>query len=351
MGISQTEGPSAIHKVFSRQSSVKVAPDMATPTTSTTDDFLEMGKGSHMLLFGGIAKPVPCEECEDDVGLISVMRLYNGMNDGQLSPYKFDPSLMLIVDTRLVEDFNQLHIITSYHADVIEQEQNLLLLETYDMIILYDAQGLPQNYEDSILGSTFQKMKKQNPNTFALEGGFDAFQNKHPYLCSSKDVSSEIIRQNLIGNYPSAVLEDQLYLGGADQAGSAQVLQDLMITHILNITEESFIHVDNSLKCMNISVLDDYEADLLNELPKAIIFINKALKEGGRLLVHCKLGVSRSSTVVLAYLMYSRHWTLMDALGFLRKRRPIIQPNSHFMEQLQQYEEMLFGERISDVPC
>lgn len=52
-------------------------------------------------------------------------------------------------------------------------------------------------------------------------------------------------------------------------------------------------------------------------------------------------GISRSATIVLAYLMKYHHNTLKDALVFLLEKRPIICPNSGFMVQLLQYEKRL----------
>jgi hypothetical protein len=56
-------------------------------------------------------------------------------------------------------------------------------------------------------------------------------------------------------------------------------------------------------------------------------------------LVHCAGGVSRSATVVLGYLMARRGMTFADALGHLRGRRPIANPNAGFAAQLRELEK------------
>ena len=53
----------------------------------------------------------------------------------------------------------------------------------------------------------------------------------------------------------------------------------------------------------------------------AITFIEKALESGGKILVHCAAGVSRSSTVVLAYLMYKNRWGYERALEYGKSKR------------------------------
>ena len=53
------------------------------------------------------------------------------------------------------------------------------------------------------------------------------------------------------------------------------------------------------------------------------------------------LGVSRSATIVLAYLMKYHHNTLKDAFNFLIEKRPQIWPNEGFLLQLLRYETEL----------
>lgn len=42
----------------------------------------------------------------------------------------------------------------------------------------------------------------------------------------------------------------------------------------------------------------------------------------GRVLVHCVKGVSRSASVVVAYLMKTQQWGFDQALEYVRARRP-----------------------------
>ena len=52
-------------------------------------------------------------------------------------------------------------------------------------------------------------------------------------------------------------------------------------------------------------------------------------------------GMSRSVTIVTAYLMKRKGWDLRYALGHVKAKRPIAQPNLGFMRQLQEYESAL----------
>ncbi|KAL6087373.1 hypothetical protein STEG23_016674 [Scotinomys teguina] len=71
---------------------------------------------------------------------------------------------------------------------------------------------------------------------------------------------------------------------------------------------------------------------------EAIGFIDSVKNSGGRVLVHCQAGISRSATICLAYLIQSRRVRLDEAFDFVKQRRGVISPNFSFMGQLLQFE-------------
>jgi dual specificity MAP kinase phosphatase len=64
-----------------------------------------------------------------------------------------------------------------------------------------------------------------------------------------------------------------------------------------------------------------------------------------KVLVHCQAGVSRSPTIVIAYLMRKLKLKMNDAYGKVREKRPIVAPNLIFMSQLMDFELSLFKEQ------
>ena len=62
---------------------------------------------------------------------------------------------------------------------------------------------------------------------------------------------------------------------------------------------------------------------------------------GGRVLVHCHAGVSRSATVCMAYVMKSLNYDLRSAYDFVKRKRSCVSPNLHFMGQLLEFERRL----------
>lgn len=69
------------------------------------------------------------------------------------------------------------------------------------------------------------------------------------------------------------------------------------------------------------------------------LFVDEVKGAGGKTLVHCHAGVSRSATICIAYVMYSRHASLDTAFEFVRSRRSEISPNAGFMHQLLEFEK------------
>ena len=72
-------------------------------------------------------------------------------------------------------------------------------------------------------------------------------------------------------------------------------------------------------------------------------FIENSLKENSdaKFLIHCFAGISRSSTVLSAYLMHSQRLTREQAIELIREFRPQANPNKGFVEQLKYYEGKL----------
>lgn len=69
-----------------------------------------------------------------------------------------------------------------------------------------------------------------------------------------------------------------------------------------------------------------------------VSFSDSVKNSGGRVLVHCQAGISRSATICLAYLIQSHRVRLDEAFDFVKQRRGVISPNFSFMGQLLQLE-------------
>ena len=88
-----------------------------------------------------------------------------------------------------------------------------------------------------------------------------------------------------------------------------------------------------------IDVRDHPDADIAQHFERCCSFIDRHIKmAGGRVLVHCQAGISRSSTICAAYLIHHYGLDVPAAVGRVTKARDIIKPNAGFLQQLVEYE-------------
>jgi hypothetical protein len=93
------------------------------------------------------------------------------------------------------------------------------------------------------------------------------------------------------------------------------------------------------LTYLSIPIWDMEGVNIAEHFEKVLGFIDDARATGGRVLVHCRAGISRSATFVLAYMLHSGYApTLRDALRMVMDQRPYVLPNPSFREQLLEYE-------------
>ncbi|XP_042590728.1 dual specificity protein phosphatase 13-like [Cyprinus carpio] len=131
-----------------------------------------------------------------------------------------------------------------------------------------------------------------------------------------------------------------LYIGNVGIAQNRSALQKLGITHILNAahTKRGSIADQNyygtSFVYCGIPADDSTHFDLDVYFKPAADFIHKALNTpDGKVLVHCIMGMSRSSSLVLAYLMLYHDMPLHAAIRRVIQKRAIY-PNRNFLALL-----------------
>jgi len=117
------------------------------------------------------------------------------------------------------------------------------------------------------------------------------------------------------------------------------------ITGIVNCTTHVPCYFRGRLSHIKYCVIPEYDedaADLLQYFLHATTFMHLVLsQEGCSVLVHCEVGVSRSSSVVMAYLMRFHGMSRDDAYLAVKKRRPKVNPNQGFWKQLELFEAQI----------
>merc|ERR1712137_417930 len=136
------------------------------------------------------------------------------------------------------------------------------------------------------------------------------------------------------------VIPDRLWLGDGESSGDKSALEMAGITHILTAGHCLAAHFPLDYHYLILKVWDWEVEDLLRFLIPTFRFIEHALQQNGRVLVHCKAGQSRSATLVVSYLMWKNSWSLSETLQYMKKKRKIY-PNVGFKFQLQLLDELL----------
>merc|ERR1711862_486800 len=98
------------------------------------------------------------------------------------------------------------------------------------------------------------------------------------------------------------------------------------------------------IKYKGLKLVDVAQTNIALHFDDVAEFIDEALAEGGKILVNCEMGMSRSSTCVLAYLMLRQKMTAVEALTEVRRHREV-RPNDGFLRQLADLDNKLRRER------
>ncbi|XP_063357655.1 dual specificity protein phosphatase 13B-like isoform X1 [Cydia amplana] len=135
-----------------------------------------------------------------------------------------------------------------------------------------------------------------------------------------------------------------LYVGDGVAAKDKAFLRRMGITYVLNTAEgKRYTQVDTDhlyyrdcpgLRYKGFPMMDLPTTDISKYFHIAANFIDEGISRGSRVLVHCFMGVSRSATCAIAFLMIKRNMSLTEALATVRARRDI-HPNEGFLRQLQ----------------
>ena len=134
-------------------------------------------------------------------------------------------------------------------------------------------------------------------------------------------------------------INDKIYLGGIDGAREIKYLKQEGITHILSLAGKIFSinYEKGTFITKIIEIMDFTNENIFKYFKECIQFIENSKK----IYIHCMAGVSRSASIVIAYLMYKEHKKYFQIYSEVKKKRNIIKPNFGFVFQLKYFENLL----------
>ncbi|KAL3989270.1 Dual specificity phosphatase catalytic domain family protein [Acanthocheilonema viteae] len=128
-----------------------------------------------------------------------------------------------------------------------------------------------------------------------------------------------------------------LYLSGFGCI-TEKKLRDLGITHIIDATNLPNNPHFEGIEFLDIMIDDSLIANLIPHFESTAQFIRNAQKKGGKTLIYCAAGISRSSSLCIMSLVLNEGLSLREAYYDVLDKRPFISPNMSFWRQMIEYE-------------
>jgi len=137
---------------------------------------------------------------------------------------------------------------------------------------------------------------------------------------------------------PMDQVDENIYIGDVRSANNENLLREHGITHIVNATEElPNFHPPPKFHYLKLNLKDNRSEDLLRVLEPTFQYISSVIRYNPRakVLIHCHMGMSRSASLVIYYMMRRRGMTFDAALDKLKVLRPLVNPNVSYRAQLK----------------
>ncbi|XP_068124766.1 serine/threonine/tyrosine-interacting-like protein 1 isoform X1 [Hyperolius riggenbachi] len=280
--------------------------------------------------------------------LCSSTELYNILNQSAKLSRLAEPNYLCLLDARSKREYNESHIVTA--RSVKQDEDSFLLPESVELdcmkyCVVYDSHTNSLFGEGPAIECAKVIMQICHNPVLVLKGGYEEFSGYYHFFRSQKVfwMPQEI---DDFQPHPIEIIPSLLYLGDCRQANDRHIQKDLKIKSQVNISLEP---THFSGPTLHIALPDTCESDLLQFFPSVCTFIDSHMLPACTVLISSELGISRSSTVVLAYLIHHRKCTLQDAWNHVLKCKNNMRPNRGFVQQLSLWEKTVLGDQMTDI--
>jgi protein-tyrosine phosphatase len=155
-----------------------------------------------------------------------------------------------------------------------------------------------------------------------------------------KDSERKKIISDYYSKHLSEIIPNFLYISSYNATKNKSLLEKNKITHIINCAAdfcENVFESENKYTYLSFYLKDHVSENIECIFYECIKFIENVKEKGGRVLVHCIQGISRSVTLVMAYLIYKNKLTYDKAFNIVQSKREISSPNFGFSIQLQNF--------------
>jgi protein-tyrosine phosphatase len=136
-------------------------------------------------------------------------------------------------------------------------------------------------------------------------------------------------------------IDETVWLGSYMSLENTDIPADIVISALTQneIVSYKVRQLVGDRQWYKLYVSDTFDENISEYFSVVNDILDQAKKSERHVLVHCAAGVSRSATLVIAYIMESQKKSVEDAYAYVKSKRPIIHPNDHFLDQLKNFQE------------
>jgi len=158
------------------------------------------------------------------------------------------------------------------------------------------------------------------------------------------------IQQFYNNNFLASKITNRIYVGSLADATNIDELKKNGVTHILSVMNGVYELYPNDFNYKLIHINDDKWEKIGKHFNDTTDYIKKTLDENTKnvILIHCQKGISRSVTILLAYLLFmynlqekieknSTECVIIELLKKIQDNRNIALPNEGFLNELKEY--------------
>jgi len=250
-----------------------------------------------------------------------------------------------LADLREMGEFTALHLLgaENFPLHCLQKRLDDSSPERKNKILVYGPSevfgGQLENNLNSSVKSSFSALldldsvSEHLVSLVVLGDSFEHFLSLYPFVCFNGEEEIKYLHW-----CPPAHIVGEIFLGSQLMAENKEMLVAMGVKSIVNCASEE-IHLDAGLfQILEVPVKDSTSENIAMHFDRVLGFLEET---PGQKLVHCVQGVSRSVTFTCAFLIKYHSMTTQEAIAYVKRARPVAQPNTGFVVQLMQFEESL----------
>ena len=159
----------------------------------------------------------------------------------------------------------------------------------------------------------------------------------------SQEIKNNKLKEHLQSSHITEIINN-IFIGSYLNAKNWNELEKSNIKYILNCATECKNIFEDKIKYLKLDIKDQNDFPIQDFFDKGIQFIQESVNNNdGNILIHCMEGKSRSTTLLMAYLIKYKNENTNSAYKIVKSKRQLTMPNLGFMFKLREYEKSLIN--------